>query len=69
MNPYIVDTQLSILTTHAFLLYVSMLDTSMIIIMSFIATVVVHVSIANVIHTFAHIYTLLLLPIVIPWVS
>ena len=61
------DTQLSILvTTHVFLLYVSMIDTYVISIMSFTVTVVVHISIVNVVHTFVPCYKLSLLPILLP---
>ena len=59
---YIVDTQLSIfMTTHIFLLHVSMVDIYMIILMSFVAIVVVHISMINVVCTFVHSYALSLL--------
>ena len=61
------DTQLSIcVTTHVFLLLVSRVDTYMTIIMSFIAIVVFHISIVNVVCTFVPSYTLSLLPTVLP---
>ena len=64
------NIQLSIsVITHAFLLRVSMVDTSMIIIMSFIAIVVVLIFIVNRVRSFVPSYTLLLLPTGLPWVS
>jgi len=39
---------------HVFLLHVSMVDMYVIIVMSFIATVMVHISIVNVVRTFVH---------------
>ena len=59
MDLYLVDTQLSIaMTTHALLMHVSMVDTYIIIIMGFIATVVVHISIINVVRTLVNSYML-----------
>ena len=55
--------------THVFILHVSMIDSYMIIIISLIATVVVHISIVKVVRTFAHSHLLSLLPIILPWVS
>jgi len=65
MDPYLMDTQLSIsVTALVFLLHVSKVDTYMIITMNFIATVMVHIAIVNVVRTFVPSYTLLLLRIV-----
>jgi len=43
----------------------SIVDTCMIIIMSFISTVVVHISVTSVVRTFVHSYMLLILPTVL----
>jgi len=58
-----------IVTTYVFLLHVNTVNIYMIIIMSFIITIVVHISIVNVVRTFVHSHPLSLLPIVLPWVS
>ena len=51
---------------HIFLLHVNMVHNYMIIILSCIATIVVHISIASVALTFVSSYTLSLLPVVLP---
>jgi len=53
-------------TTYVFLLHVSMVDTYMIIMMSFVATVVVHISMVNVVCTFIPSYTLSIRPTLLP---
>ena len=66
MDPYLVDIfSIISMTTHVFLLHVTMIDTYMIIIiMCFTATIMVHDLMASVVCTFVHSYRLLLLPIV-----
>jgi len=69
MDLYLVSTQFSIVvTTHIFLLHVCMVDTYMIIIMSFTSTVAVHIFIIDVVRTFVHSYMSLLLVTVFLWV-
>jgi len=54
------------MTKHVFLLYVNMVETYMIIIMSFVTIVVVHIYMVSVVCTFISSYLLSLLPTIFP---